>query len=366
MLFMLWYAFAGYPLLLKLLSLRGRGRNTDETYLPTVTILLSVYNEEAVIREKIKNFRAIEYPAERLDMLIILDGCTDRTEAIIRETRDDRVRLLVQEQRGGKTRALNRGAVEARGEILVFTDANSMFDHDAIRKLVRNFSDRSVGLVSGRSIYLDAANRVEQAGGGYRAYEEWLKELESRTGSIAGADGAIYALRSDLYQPLQPQEINDFLHPLQVAIKGFRAVSDPEALCREVVDEEYGDEFRRQTRITSQSWFIYLSRIVPLLRSGGFRYAWRLTSHKFLRWLTLPLLTALLAATIVLLSEAFIYRAALAAQVIFALLAVLGWRGRGGAARIAYLFILLHLAAVTGFFNYVGGNSYTVWTPRKE
>jgi cellulose synthase/poly-beta-1,6-N-acetylglucosamine synthase-like glycosyltransferase len=327
--------------------------------------VLSVYNEEAVIRDKIGNFRAIEYPPNRLEFLIISDGCEDRTEEIIRDLLDDRIRLLVQEQRGGKTRALNRGAAEARGEILVFTDANSMFDHDAIRKLVRHFGDQSVGLVSGRSLYLDSANQAEQAGGGYRAYEEWIKELESRTGSIAGADGAIYALRRDLYEPLLPQQINDFIHPVQVVLKGYRAISDPGSICREVVDEKYGDELRRQTRIMAQSWLIYLSQIGPLLGRGRFWYAWQLTSHKFLRWLTLPFLLALLGAGLTLFRDGAIYAIVCAAVALGSLLALVGAIGRGGRiARFAYLFFLLHAAALYGFFRLVSGNQYTTWNPR--
>jgi cellulose synthase/poly-beta-1,6-N-acetylglucosamine synthase-like glycosyltransferase len=334
-----------------------------------VSINLSVYNEEEVIRDKIENFLALDYPRDLLEFLVVSDGCEDRTEDIVSSfaQADSRIRLLVQDQRGGKTSALNRGIVEARGEILVFTDANSMFDHDAVRKLVRHFSDQSVGLVSGRSIYLDSFDQAEQVGGGYRAYEEWLKEQESLTGSIAGADGAIYAMRRNLYEPLLPEQINDFIHPVQVVLKGYRAVSDPEALCREVVDEEYGDELRRQTRIMAQSWLIYLSQIGPLLGRARFWYAWQLTSHKFLRWLTLPLMTVLFAATILSLPKSSFYMAAMVLQIIFVLLAGLGWSRRGGgAARIAYLFMVLHLAAVKGFFNYLSGNSFTVWNPRNN
>ena len=365
---LLCYAFIGYPLILRIFApFLGRRVRSDERYRPAVSLILSVYNEEAVIAEKIRNYQTLDYPRDLLEFVIVSDGCEDRTEEIARSyaADDSRIRLIVQEQRGGKTLALNRGVSEACGEILIFTDANSMFDRDAVQKLVRHFTDPSIGLVSGRSLYLDASGGGEGSGGAYRAYEEMLKEGESRVGSIIGADGAIYALRRELYEPLEPRFINDLLHPVQVVLRGYRAISDSEAICRETVDGEYGGEFRRQTRIMAQSWLIFLSRIGRLVFRGKLGYTAAFISHKFLRWLTFPLFLALMVSGLFLLREGAIYGIGCAGVVFGSLLALAGSVGRGGGiARAAYLFFLLHAAAVYGFVRFVGGNQYTTWNPR--
>ena len=365
---LLCYAFIGYPLLLKALALFSTTPSlVDEKLTPMLSMILSVYNEEAVIREKIANFHALDYPHHSLEFVIISDGCDDGTEEIVRRLAadDPRIRLFVQDQRGGKTAALNRGVIEARGSVLIFTDANSLFQRDALAKLVRHFADPRVGLVSGRSLYLDSSGDGEQSGGAYRSYEEMIKEGESSIGSIIGADGAIYALRRELYEPLEPRFINDFLHTVQVVLRGYRAISDPDALCREVVDGEYEGEFRRQTRIMAQSWLIFLTQIGRLLSRGRFLYAACFISHKFLRWLTLPLLSLQVLASLFLLRNGALYGVFFTVISLGGVLALAGAGGRGGwIARSAHLFFLLHAAAIYGFFRLMSGNQYTTWNPR--
>ena len=367
---LLGYAFIGYPLLLKIAAvLSGQRSNYDERYTLTVSLILSVFNEEAVIAEKIGNFQSLDYPSDHLEFVIISDGCEDKTEEIVRSYSniDPRIRLFGQEQRGGKTLALNRGVAESQGDVLLFTDANSMFDKDAIRKLIRHFADPGIGLVSGRSVYLDAVGRGERSGGAYRSYEETIKEGESRIGSIIGADGAIYALRREIYEPLQPCFINDFLHTLQAVLKGYRAISDSEAICREVVDENYEGEFRRQTRIMAQSWLIFVTQIGPLVRRGGLVYVWEFVSHKLLRWLTLPLVLVLLIANLSLLSTGAFYGVFLGIQGCVALLALAGATGRGGGiGRAAHLFVVLHAAALLGLWRMLRGEMFVTWNPRSN
>jgi cellulose synthase/poly-beta-1,6-N-acetylglucosamine synthase-like glycosyltransferase len=361
------YTFIGYPLILKVLAMIcPRHHAIDETFHPSVSVILSVYNEEAVIRAKIENFLALDYPKELLEFIIISDKCTDRTEEAIRSFGDSRIKLLIQEQRSGKTLNLNRGVTVAGGEILVFTDANSMFARDAVRRLVRHFSDPRVGLVSGRSVYLDANSQSEQLGGAYRKYEEMIKEAESEVTSIVGADGAIYALRKSLYEPLRSEYINDFIHTIQAVIKGCVAISDQSAVCCEVVEEGYDQELRRQTRIMAQSWLIYLSQAGKLLTSGKLLYFWALTSHKLLRWLTIPLMIVLFVASSMLLKAGLFYQCLFAGQVLFISLALLGVKLKAGLMRVPHMFLLLHMAAVLGLFKCLSGNIYTTWSPREN
>ena len=368
---MLLYTFLGYPLILwltaKLLPARSApGITASSAELPRVSIVLSVYNEEQVIAAKIDNFLSLDYPADRLELVVVSDRSTDRTEEIIRTAACSRVRLYVQPERRGKTFNLNHGVEMANGDLVVFTDANSMFSPDALRRLVAPLSDPSIGLVSGRSIYVDAQRQGEIAGGTYRAYEEWLKALESRVSSIVGADGAIYALRKELYEPLPPEVINDFVHTIEVVQKGFRAVSEQFAICTEEVDEGHRDEFARQVRMMAQSWCIYFSYIGGLLRHGHLVYAWALTSHKLLRWMVLPNLLLLLGGNLALFGDNALYSSFVVGQTVFWVAVAVGRFFEGGIVKMPYLLVSIHAAAVVGLLRWLTGASYATWMPRKN
>lgn len=360
------YTFIGYPLVIKLLAaVAGKGTQLNAEYLPSVSIILSVYNEEDVIESKIANVTALDYPVDKLEFIIVSDCCSDRTDELIRMHENDRIRLLVQTERSGKTKNLNRGVAAARGEIMVFTDANAMFDRDAVKKMVRHFADPEIGLVSGKSVYLDASGSVT-SGGAYRRYEDFIKESESRIGGIIGADGAIYALRKSYYTQLIPEYINDFIHTIQVVLAGGRAISDDEAICREEAEETGSGELRRQTRIMSQSWLIFLSQFGLLLKGGRLVYLWQFVSHKFLRWLTVPLMVILFVTCAALLTRGLCYQVLFVGQVLFFVSVFFGSRAQGGLLRVPYLFTLLHYAALVGLFKYLTGNVYATWNPRNN
>jgi cellulose synthase/poly-beta-1,6-N-acetylglucosamine synthase-like glycosyltransferase len=368
---LLFYVFIGYPCLLKLLGLISRQQKdiSDPDFdgsAVSVSIILSVFNEAPVIAEKIENFLALDYPDDNLELIIISDQSTDRTNEIIRSYESQRIRILIQSQRQGKTLNLNLGVTKARGDIVIFTDANSMFATDVVKKLMHHFREPTIGLVSGRSVYLDSKNSNEEIGGTYRAYEEMIKAMESRIGSIVGADGAIYALRKELYEPLRSEFINDFAHTGQVVLNGYQAISEPDAICREVVDETHRDEFARQTRMMAQSWLIYFSQIGELLLKGKLIYAWELTSHKLLRWLVLPIIAGLFLANILLLQEGEFYIVIFAGQLFFWVLVGLGKYMKSSFLRFPYLFFMVHYAAILGFLKLLTGNIYTTWTPRHD
>jgi cellulose synthase/poly-beta-1,6-N-acetylglucosamine synthase-like glycosyltransferase len=364
-LLLLAYAFAGYPCFVWLLAkVFKKIHARQEDYTPSVSLLLSVYNEEAVIEKKIANFLATDYPADKIELIIISDHCEDRTEAIIQELKHPRIRLFIQKEREGKTSALNRAVKNATGDILIFTDANSMFHKDAVQKLVRNFKDPSVGLVSGKSVYLDAANNQKETSGLYPFYECFIKEHESRIGSIVGADGAIYALRRNLYELLNPDQINDFVHTIQVVLQGHRAVYDRLAICYEEIDTRYDAEFNRQTRIMTQAWNIFFSKFGELIRAHKFYYAWELISHKFLRWLTIPLLIALSFSSMLLIGDGNFYQSVFFALLACFFLALAGKRYPNTLLRIPYMFFVLHIAMTLGFYKYLSGSKYRTWQPR--
>ncbi|WMW66242.1 glycosyltransferase family 2 protein [Nitratidesulfovibrio liaohensis] len=364
------YAFAGYPLLLeaqaRLARRRGRApvQAADTAWTPKVSVLLAVHNEAVVIERKIRNFLQLEYPEDRIDLYVVSDGCTDATETLTERCGSPRVRLLRQTERGGKTEALNRAAAEADGDIFVFTDANAMFRPDCIRRLVERLADPAIGLVSGVSVYVDASG-APSTGGVYRRYEEWIKARESDLFSIVGADGAAYAMRREFYVPLEPEYINDLLHPMQVLLVGGRAVSEPRAVVEEEADDaDASVEMCRQTRIMAQSWLICLRMLPVLVREGHWGFAWQMLSHKMLRWATLPLLAVCAASALFLSSRGGAYAVAALAMGAGGLVALAGALGRGGLARTAWLFVVLHLAAVNGLVRLLRGHVFVTWTPR--
>lgn len=360
--FLLVYPLLVYPALLILPRGKRRAANASgQSAPPSVSMLLSVFNEKDVIIEKINNFLSLEYPADKLELIVVSDGSDDGTDGLVRGHASERVRLLRQEGRGGKTRALNLAAGRAKGDILFFTDADAMLRGDCLTALTAPFSDPDVGLVSGRSVYLDAHGR-ETAGSLYRRCEEWLKEREGERYGIAGADGAVYALRRELYTPLPPEIINDLAHPIQVTLAGKRALAEPRALVYEPAGEGKA-ALSRQTRIMAQSWLVFFRYFRSLATGKHYGFLWQFVSHKVLRWLALPLL--------VLFTACAPAQPALAAWPGLGAaggLAFLAWRGEksGTAGRVCRLFLLQGAAAVTGLFRLCRGESFITWSPRNK
>ncbi len=367
--FLLVYPLILYPLCLMLLQ-RIRPffapQPTDNHEdLPFVSILLSVFNEEDVIEEKVENFLALDYPQDKLELLIISDQSTDSTEecilrhAPLGSVLAQRIRLLRQEERAGKTKALNRAALEARGDIFFFTDADSMLHADALRRIVAPFSNTQVGLVSGRSVYRDEHGQ-ESTGSAYRRYEEWLKEYEGQLHGIAGADGAIYAMRKELYQALPHKIINDLVHPIQAVLAGKKALAMPSALVSEPAEDD-ANAFARQTRIMAQSWHVFFSYMLPLAQAKQWGFLWQFFSHKILRWLTLVWLfllgfSALLATGI---------WPALGLLGLGALLvaAALGEKAKT-IGRICRLFLVQGAAGLYGLIRLLKGEAFVTWNPK--
>jgi cellulose synthase/poly-beta-1,6-N-acetylglucosamine synthase-like glycosyltransferase len=369
-LLLLVYPLFIYPLLLELFHKRRLIHSLKQDGVkepPTVSILLSVYNEAANIQAKMDNFLALDYPPEKIELLVISDGSDDGTDDLVREraqTADGRIRLLRQEGRLGKTSALNLAATEALGEVLFFTDADSMLAPDCVKRLALPLLDPVAGLASGRSIYRDEAGN-ETTGSLYRRFEEWQKEREGSLFGIPGADGAGYALKKELYKPLPPEYINDLLHPLQTALAGQKALALPGALIYEAASETNSkSEFARQTRIMAQAWLIFLRFFLPLAKAGRWGFLWQFVSHKTLRWLALPWLALMTLSAVFLLPAAF---PALALVCLAALIlsALLGLGNKGGfAGRVSLLFILQSAAALNGLYRLARGNKFVTWKPR--
>jgi cellulose synthase/poly-beta-1,6-N-acetylglucosamine synthase-like glycosyltransferase len=362
------YVYLGYPLILTLLAHLSKILPSSADFPdPTVTLLISAYNERQVIAAKLDNALALDYPCERLEVLVISDGSEDGTDEIVRGYSQFGVRLVRQEPRRGKSAGLNLGVLQASGQILIFSDANALYQPDAIRHLVRCFSNPKVGYVVGNARYYEKGNETSSAAseGLYWKLETYLKEKESLFGSVVGGDGAIYAIRRELYTPLLPTDINDFLNPLQIIVSGYAGVFEPAAVCYEEAAENSNQEYRRKVRIISRSMNA-LRRIPAVLNPlRNVRHWFALVSHKLLRWLA-PVFLLLMFLASLSLSGQFLYRLALIFQACFYALAVSGWAMKDQQVVskvffLPYYFCLVNLASLQGLGMFLQGSLSATW-----
>jgi glycosyltransferase involved in cell wall biosynthesis len=365
---LLGYTWIGYPLLLRGLAARRRPPPPGEPARPSISVIVAAFNEAGCIREKLDTTLGQRYPGSRLEIIVVSDGSTDGTDAIVARHPDSRVRLIRQEPRGGKSPALNRGAAAARGELLVFTDANAMFARDALARLAAPFAEPRVGLVTGHGLYAATPGDARAVSSGYLRYEALLRAGESALGFQSSADGAIYALRRGLYRELRATEVNDFLHPIQAALAGFTSHFDPAAYTVEPPSQSGGQEFRRHARIVAQGMHLLWRWLPPLIAARRWGPVWMLLSHRALRWTSAPALTGLLVANLALLDRGALYAATLLGQAAFYLLALAGWAAertghRLGRLAIPYYFCLVAAASIAGFSRFVRGGVQAVWAP---
>ena len=292
-LILIFYVYAGYPLVAAVLALFLRRRVDKSPIEPSVTILISAYNEDEVIAATIENKLASDYPHDKLEIIVISDSSTDGTDAIVSSFEGRNVRLLRQEPRAGKTSALNMAVPMARGEIIVFSDANSLYAPDAVRRLVANFADRQVGYVSGKMIYANPdGTPIGEGCSAYMKYENALRSIETRLGSIVGVDGGIDAIRKELYRPLNADQLPDFVQPLKIVEQGYRVVYEPDALLWEPSLKNADDEYRMRVRVSLRAfWALFdMRRLLGVGKNSLF--TWQLWSHKVLRYLCFVFLLA--------------------------------------------------------------------------
>lgn len=370
-LLLVFYVYAGYPLLAALAGSILRRVVEKAPIEPSVTILIAAYNEAEVIEATIANKLALDYPQEQLEIIVISDGSTDRTEEIVSSFAGKNVRLLRQEPRAGKTSALNLAVPLARGEIIVFSDANSLYAPDALHHLVANFADNKVGYVSGKMIYANPdGTPIGDGCSAYMKYENTLRSIETRIGSIVGVDGGIDAVRKTLYRPMNADQLPDFVQPLKVVEQGYRVVYEPEALLWEHSLKEPGDEYRMRVRVSLRAlWALFDMRC---LLGPGINpvFAWQLWSHKVLRYLCFLFMVGAYVSNALLLDRSRYHVAFFALQSSCYLAALLApylekagvcWR----VVTFARYFLLLNVAAAHAFGKFVLGKKQVMWTPRK-
>lgn len=370
---LLFYIYIGYPILVQLFSIKEKPVAKDDGYLPKVSILIAAYNEEKDIEHTIRNKIGLDYPRELMEILVVSDESTDRTDALVERLASEApfpIRLVRQTPRQGKTAGLNLIAPLASGEILVFSDANSLYEPDALRKLVRNFADPEVGYVTGKMIYANPDGSVVGDGcSAYMRYENWLREKETRIGSVVGVDGGIDAIRTRLFKQLNADQLPDFVQPLKVNEQGYRVIYEPEAVLKELALDDSGREFRMRVRVSLRAlWALHdMKQLLNPFHYGLF--AVQLISHKLLRYLAFIPLLWLALTNLLLLEEGGIYTLFFLGQVAFYLLAWLGRRYDDEKKRpfyltLPYYFCLLNLASAHAAWRYVRGEKQVIWAPR--
>ena len=366
------YIYAGYPLLLSIISaLRPLKVRTGDKQ-PTVSLIITAYNEELDLSAKLENTLALDYTPDLMEIIVASDCSTDRTDEIVRKYSSQGVRLIRQRERLGKTAAQNTAVAEAQGEIILFSDATSLYQPDVVRVLMRSFADPTVGCVAGRLVYIDPSDsRVGRGARSYWSYESFLKKHESRVCSLIGASGCLYAVRRSAYVPLYHEACSDFIIATKMVEQGLRAVYEPNAICTEETNRRSDNELKMRVRVIAQT-FTDLWRHRAMLNPirSGF-YAVQLLSHKVMRYLVPFFLLALLAASATLASDFLFYRMLLACQLAGYACGAVAWLldRMGKRSRLLALpqyFLLANVASLVAIYKFLRGERYARWEPIRE
>ena len=368
----LFYTYAGYPLLVYLLSLLSPKNIERAKIEPPVTILITAYNEEKAIRAKLENTLRIDYPTNKLEILVASDGSTDKTDEIVKEFAAHGVKLFRQEGRVGKTITQNNAVEQANGEIILFSDATTNYKTDVLREIVPNFADETIGCVAGKLIYVDeSASNVGKGAQSYWNYETFLKQSESSACSLIGASGCLYAVRKSAYKPMYAEACSDFLICTVIYEQGLRSIYEPNAVCTEDTNNRTDKEMQMRVRVISQT-FTDLWRNREMLNPfrSGF-YAVELFSHKVLRYAVPLFLILIFVSNAILAAHSIFYEIIFLAQIAFYLLALTGWLferfgAKIGVFAIPHYFVLANLASVLGFYKFMRGERFAAWEPIRE
>lgn len=376
-LLMLVYVYAGYPVLARFLGGLVRRRvwsAAPGAHQPTVTVMIAAFNEAAHIAATVRNKLEQDYPADRLNVIVISDASDDGTDDIVRRSGDPRVTLIRQEPRAGKTSALNLGMPAATGEVIVFSDANSLYGADTIANLVLPLADPAVGYVTGRMVYKAPDGSLTGEGcSTYMRYENNLRAWETGLGSIVGVDGGVDAMRREIYRPMNADQLPDFVQPLTVREQGYRVVYEPRALLYEDALAQAGDEFRMRVRVTLRAFHALKDKAALLnpLRFGLF--AWQLLSHKVLRYLAFLFMAGALISNVLLViapDSAVPWSLLLIGQVLFYVIAAYGHTmNRSGRqlpqlVGLVYYLCVLNVASAVAFWQFLRGRKQVTWKPR--
>ena len=367
---LLFYVYVGYPALMVLVSLiLGSERKPEpkEDELPTISVLIAAHNEEIHIREKIQQTLASDYPPEKMQIVIASDGSTDQTCSIVRSFNDPRVILFEVPQQKGKTNAQNQAMKICTGDVVIFSDATTIYEPKVLRYLASNYKNPKVGAVGGRFRYVDTKGESPTGHGTvvFWNYESMIKSAQSRIQSISGCSGCIYSVRRSVYTPLSPDIISDLVQPLWVIVKGYRVIFEERAMAFEDTTRSVNEEFGMRVRVVTRGMRGILS-CPDILKP--WKHPWmslQLFSHKIFRWLVPIFLMTLFASNLVIAGNSSFYRYVLFIQLAFYAAALVStvvplhrkWKVLG----IPLYFCTLNTAALVSLIQLCRGKKYVVW-----
>lgn len=369
---LLLYVYAVYPLLVRVLAARIGVAPRCGPGLPSVTIIVTAYNEEQCIKSKLDNLCGLGYPSELVELLVVSDGSSDSTEQIAAEYKRRRVGVLRVEGRRGKTACQNAAACAARGEILIFTDATTQLHTGALRSLVQYFTDPTVGCVGGRLVYVsDVESATGRGGEAYWSYEMRLRAAESLLGSMIGVSGCLYAVRRAAYRPIAPDLISDFVIAMKMREQGLRTVLAADAICYEVTLDRGGQELAMRVRVAVRSLnaLIRERRFLNPVRYG--RFAWQLWSHKVLRYASPLIWIGAFATNLAFAAFSLPYLILLLGQCALIGAGAVGFMLQGRRRELGffgrpYYFLLTNVAALIATLRYLRGERMVTWQPVRQ
>lgn len=364
------YCYFGYPMGLWLASCLLNRPTRKNDFLPSISVVISVWNEEDVIRKKISNLLDIDYPAEKMEIVIGSDGSSDHTNNIIRSFNDKRIQFLERKERRGKMVMLNDLVAMAKHDIVVFNDARQEIPKDAFRNLVANFADPTVGCVSGELIFRKTEGGTAQGINVYWEYEKFMRNCEAKIHSMLGATGAMYAIRRELFSSIPHNVVlDDMFVPFKIIEKGYRAIFDPDAKAFDDPAQNPQEEYRRKTRTlfgNFQIFQIFTHMFNPL----NSPIAIQLISHKFLRILAPFLMILLLVVNLALIGHPF-FATFLYLQMVFYCSAFIGFLAKtttnplvkkfSKVFFIPYVFCLLNFSVLVGFWRFLSSKQSITW-----
>jgi cellulose synthase/poly-beta-1,6-N-acetylglucosamine synthase-like glycosyltransferase len=371
-LILLFYTYIGYPIFVYLVSLI-RPLNVKRADIePLVTILITAYNEEKDLRAKLENTLEIDYPKEKFEILVASDGSTDKTDDIAKEFASEGVKLFRQEGRVGKTITQNNAVEQAKGEIILFSDATTMYPKNVLREILPGLADETIGCVTGKLIYVDKNDTtIGQGAKSYWNYETFLKEAESRACSLIGASGCLYAVRRNAYKPMYAEACSDFLIATILYEQGLRTIYEPNAVCTEETNSKSDKEMKMRIRVISQTFTDLWRnrRMLNPLRSGF--YAIELISHKIFRYAVPLFLILLFISNFYLAFYSLFFEICFLLQVAFYAMALAAWFFERNGFRLGLLaiplyFTLANLASLIAFFKFLSGEKLAAWEPIRE
>jgi len=363
---LVFYTYVGYSLIIMLLARFSRDRVARRDIEPRVTFLITAYNEEKDIAQKLQNTLQLDYPRDKFEILVASDGSTDKTDKIVRGFASQGVKLVRVEGRVGKTETQNQAVRQATGDIIVFSDATTKYERMNLRNIVRNYADPTVGAVSGRYEYFNPTGASIGVGNIlFWKYENFIKSSQTRIKTVTGCCGCIYSVRRALYEPLPADIISDLVEPLKILEKGFRIVFEPDAIAHEETTEKTGEELEMRIRVITRGMrgMLFMRRLFNPLCHGFVSF--QLISHKLLRWFIPIFMITAFVANAFLLGRPF-YNFTFMLQVVFYGLAYIGFLGERYNVRfkifsVPLYFLTVNFASVIAMYRIWKGHAAVTW-----